>query len=451
MSDIPAPEAVDPIVLPGATPDRLTDRIAAIALRERAFLWWWIALIPSGALTITLFVAIIYLFYTGIGVWGVTWPGMWGFAILEYVWWIAIAAGGTFISALFYLMRVEWRAAINRIAETMTMFGIACAGLMPILHLGRPYLFYWLYPYPSTMQVWPQFRSPLLWDFVCIQVYLIASGLFWYLGMLPDLAGVRDRAQTRSKQVLYGILAMGFRGSGTQWRHFKRTYAVLAAVMAPMICSVHSVVGLDFAGANTVGWHSTQYPPFFIFGAFLSGFAMVLLLIVPLRRLMRLERFITGRYLDVMCRVLLTSSLFLGYSYMMDAFTTYYSADKAEITMYNARVWTIYSLAYWGKLFCNILVPQLFWFKRIRTSPVMIILICVTVIFGMWYERYELVVMSLFRPHLPSSWGDFSGTVWDYLTLFGTVGFFVFGILLTIRVIPVISMHEVRELMEKRQ
>ncbi len=312
----------DPVVLPGLTLGSMTDRICALALRERAFLWWWIALAPCGLLTLVLIGSILWLFIAGVGIWGIDWPVMWGFAIINYVWWIGIASGGTFISALFFLTRADWRTSTNCIAELMTLFAAACAGIFPILHLGRPWLFYWLIPYPNTMGYWPQWRSPLIWDFYALLTYVIASVLFWYLGLIPDMGSVRDRAVTRGKQVFYGILALGFRGTGREWRNLRATYAVLAAIMAPLVCSVHSIVGLDFAGAATVGWHSTEYPPFFVFGAILSGFAMALLLIIPLRRLLRLEQMITGRHIDVLCRLLLTSSLFLLYAYMMDAFGT---------------------------------------------------------------------------------------------------------------------------------
>ncbi|HEY4171509.1 MAG TPA: NrfD/PsrC family molybdoenzyme membrane anchor subunit, partial [Rhodopila sp.] len=288
---------IEPVTLPGSNNPDMTDHVSAIALRAQPFLWWWIAVAPAALLTSVLIGSILYLFYAGVGIWGIDWPVAWGFAIINYVWWIAIASGGTFISALFFLTRSEWRNSINRIAESMTLFGAACAGIYPILHLGRPWFFYWLFPYPNSMGLWPQFRSPLLWDFFAILTYVTASVLFWYLGLLPDLATLRDRAPTRMKQVVYGVMAMGFRGTSGQWRHYHALYGVLAAIMAPLVCSVHSIVGLDFAGAATVGWHSTMYPPFFIFGAFLSGFATVLLLIMPLRRLLRLQRYITTRHL----------------------------------------------------------------------------------------------------------------------------------------------------------
>jgi len=439
----------DPVVLPGRTAESMTDQICAIALRRRAFTWWLIAMIPAGALVIVLVGAILWLFYAGTGIWGIDWPVMWGFAIINYVWWIAIASGGTFISALFYLVKVDWRTSLNRLAETMTLFAAACAAIYPILHLGRPRLFYWLFPYPNTMGQWPQFRSPLLWDFFAILTYVIASILFWYLGLLPDLATMRDRAETRGKQIFYAALALGFRGSDNQWRHYHATYAVLAAIMAPLVISVHSIVGLDFAGAATVGWHSTQFPPFFVFGALLSGFATVLLLAVPLRRLLNLQDFITGRHLDVLTRLLLASSLALAYAYMMEAFTTFYAPEAAEKLQYMDKITGALAPVFWATVLFNVALPQLFWLQYFRLNQVAIVLISLGVIVGMWCERYEIVVMSLRRTHLPSAWGDFHATFWDWATMAGTIGLFVAGILLAIRLMPVIAMFEMRSLLPR--
>ena len=461
MTDIPAshalhpetgarpPLARDPVVLPGQTIGSMTDQICAIALRERAYLWWWLAMILSSLLAAMLVAAILWLFYAGIGIWGVDWPVVWGFAIINYVWWIAIASGGTFISALFFLVQVEWRTSLNRIAETMTVFAAACAGVYPILHLGRPWLFYWLFPFPNTITLWPQFRSPLLWDFFAILAYVVSSILFWYLGLIPDLATIRDRATTRGRQILYGVMAMGFRGSDRQWRHYHATYGVLAAIMAPLVVSVHSIVGLDFAGAATVGWHSTEFPPFFVFGALLSGFAMVLLLVVPLRRLFGLEDFITGRHLDILCRLMLVSSLCLLYAYMMDAFTVFYAEHSAEKTMFIDKVAGSLAPVYWATILFNILLPQLMWFRGLRLNQPLVMLVCFGVIIGMWCERYTIVVMSLRRTNLPSAWGDFHGTIWDWGTLFGTVGLFVTGLLIAVRFLPVISMFEMRSLLQR--
>jgi len=443
--------AVEPVVLPGSNNPDMTDHVSAITLREKAFHWWWIAIAPPAALTSVLIGSVLYLFYAGVGIWGIDWPVAWGFAIINYVWWIAIASGGTFISALFFLTRSEWRNSINRVAESMTLFGAACAGIYPILHLGRPWFFYWLFPYPNSMNLWPQFRSPLLWDFFAILAYVIASVLFWYFGLLPDLATLRDRASTRKKQVIYGAMALGFRGTGKQWGHYHALYGVLAAVMAPLVCSVHSIVGLDFAGAQTVGWHSTMFPPFFIFGAFLSGFATVLLLIMPLRRLLRLQRYITTRHFDVLGRLLLTSSLFVGYAYIMDGFSTFYGGEKAEIVNYSERLFGYYAAIFWATVLFNIVLPQLLWFRAIRLNQVVVALISIGVIIGMWCERYTIVVVALHRPRLPSSYGLYHGSVWDWLTMMGTVGFFIFGILLIVRLIPVISMFEMREILAPRR
>lgn len=451
MSGIPVPHAFDPVVLPGSNNPDMTDHICGAALRHRPFLWWWIAIAPCALLTLVLVISILYLFYAGVGIWGISWPVVWGFAIINYVWWIAIASGGTFISALFYLTRAEWRTSTNRVAETMTLFGAACAGVYPILHLGRPWFFYWLVPYPSTMHTWPQFRSPLLWDFFAILTYVTASILYWYLGLIPDLATMRDHARTRGQQVFYGVLALGFRGSDAQWGRFKPTYAVLAAIMAPLVCSVHSIVGLDFAGAATVQWHTTQYPPFFIFGAFLSGFATVLLLLIPLRRGLRLERYITGRHIDVLCRLMAVSSLCIGYAYLMEAFTVFYGAEQAEKTMYLEKLFGYYSGIEWTAVTCNVLLPQLLWFRRIRLNQVFVLLISFCIVLGMWCERFTIVVDALHRTHLPSAWGVFHGTVWDWLTMAGTVGFFFFGILMAVRYIPMISMFEMREHVSARR
>ena len=464
MTDIPAsnalnagspsgdsrpPGASDPIVLPGATISSMTDQISSVALRERPFLWWIVAMIVALILVGVLVGAVLWLFYAGVGVWGIDWPVVWGFAIINYVWWIAIASGGTFISALFYLARVEWRTSLNRIAETMTIFAAACAGIFPILHLGRPWLFYWLFPFPNTMTLWPQFRSPLLWDFFAILAYVVSSVLFWYFGLIPDFATMRDRATTRRKQIIYGVMALGFRGSDRQWRHYQATYGVLAAIMAPLVISVHSIVGLDFAGAATVGWHSTQFPPFFVFGALLSGFAMVLLLVIPLRRLLNLETFITGRHFDILGKMLLVSSLCVAYAYMMDAFTIFYGAESAEKTLFIDKIAGSYAAVYWATIVLNVLIPQLMWFQRIRLSQTLVMSVCFGVIVGMWCERYVIVVMSLRRTHLPPAWGDFHATLWDWMTLFGVIGLFVLGILLAIRFLPVISMFEMRALLRR--
>jgi molybdopterin-containing oxidoreductase family membrane subunit len=448
---LPPLSADDPVLLPGATIGSMTERVCALVLRERAFRWWWIAMVPSALLAGLLVIATLYLFWAGVGIWGIDWPIAWGFAILNYVWWIAIASGGTFISALFFLVRVEWRTSINRIAESMMLFGAAAAGVYPILHLGRPWFAYWLFFYPNTMGLWPQFRSPLLWDFWALYTYVFASALFWYFGLLPDLASMRDTAATKWRQRIYGFCAVGFRGSARQWKHYHATYGVMAAVMAPVVVSIHSIVGLDFAGGATVGWHSTEFPPIFVFGALLSGFAVVLLLIIPLRRLMRLEAFITGRHIDALGKLLLTSSWLLGYGYLMDVFTTYYGGDPAEAAMFADRLYGVYWPVYWGTILFNFLLPQLLWFSAMRLRTPIVAAISLGVLVGMWLERFEIVITSLHKPHLPSAWGFYTPTFWDWATLAGTVGLFLSGILLALRFVPAVSMHEMRSLIIKQQ
>ncbi|MFO1103150.1 MAG: NrfD/PsrC family molybdoenzyme membrane anchor subunit [Methylocystis sp.] len=438
------PRADDPIVSPAQTISSMTSKICAPPLQRNWPLWWKLSLGVALLFVFILVVAIGWLFYAGVGVWGIDWPVVWGFAIINYVWWIAIASGGTFISALFYLVEVEWRSALNRIAETITIFAAACAAIYPLLHLGRPWLFYWLFPYPNVMGLWPQFHSPLLWDFVAILTYVISSILFWYFGLVPDLATMRDKADAPQKRRFYGVLALGFRGSTNAWRYYIAGYGLLAAVMAPLVISVHSIVGLDFAGAATLGWHSTVFPPFFVFGALLSGFATVMLVAIPARRLLGLDDFITGRHFDILGKLLLTSSLCVGYAYLMEAFTTFYGPDAAEKRLFIDKVVGELAPIYWATILFNILAPQLMWRRSVRLNETLIVLISLLAIVGMWCERYVIVVMSLRRAHLPSAWGDFTPTIWDWLTLFGTIGLFIAGLLVVIRLLPTVSMFEMR-------
>lgn len=438
--------ASDPVVDRTEDAGSVTDTVSAAVLRSATPLWWWMAFLPSLGLLGLGAISVGWLFLNGIQIWGNNWPTDWGFPIINYVWWIGIASGGTFISAMFFLLRVQWRTSLSRIAETMTLFAAVCAGIYPILHLGRPWFFYWLFPYPNTMTLWPQFKSPLLWDFIAILAYVVSSIVFWYVGILPDLATMRDRARSRFAQLAYGCLALGFRGSGKQWRHYRATYAVMAAIMAPLVVSVHSVVGLDFAGGETPGWHSTQFPPFFVFGAVLSGFAAVLVLVLPLRKLLRFEAYITGRHIDVLCRLLLVSSLCVSYAYMMDAFTTYYGADPADVRWFHNRLTGDHAAVYYLTLLLNCVAPQLFWWRVFRLSQLAVLLVSSGVIVGMWFERFGIVVTSLSHTELPSAWGVYHPTFWDYSLFAGTVGLFATGLLLFVRLFPMISMFEMREL-----
>lgn len=436
-----------PVIAPDETIRSMTDAVSAVPLDGRSWRWWWILLAPSVLLLLGGVAGVGWAFARGIRVWGNDWPVMWGFPILAYVWWIAVASGGTFISAFFFLVRVEWRTSINRIAETMTLCAAACAGIYPILHLGRPWFFYWLFPYPNTMTLWPQWKSPLLWDFMALLTYVLASVMFWLLGALPDLATLRDRAKHPVGQVLYGFFAMGFRGSAPQWRHLKAAYGTIAVLMAPLVVSVHSVVGLDFAGAATPGWHSTEYPPFFVFGALWSGIATVALLVLGLRSVLGLKGLMTERHVQVLAQMLLVSSLCMSYAYIMDAWEPFYSGDKVERAQFIHRLG---SPVYWGMIGLNCLFPLILCFRRVRANHWLLAIVCAGSIVGMWLERYNIVVLSLERANVPSAWGDYTATIWDWAIFCGTLGLFGTTLLLLIRVVPIVSMFEMRELLQKR-
>jgi Ni/Fe-hydrogenase subunit HybB-like protein len=429
----------------------VTDKIADVVL-ERPTHWGWFAGFGVSLLLTLLFVyAVYYLFVTGVGIWGVDIPVAWGFAITNFVWWIGIGHAGTFISAILLLLRQKWRTSINRFAEAMTLFAVAMAGLMPILHLGRPWFFYWLLPYPDIMDVWPQWRSALVWDFFAIATYITVSLLFWYQGLIPDLATLRDRADSRIKQVIYGLFALGWRGEARHWHRYETAYLLLAGLATPLVVSVHSIVSLDFAEGNTPGWHSTIFPPYFVAGALFSGFAMVLTLAIPMRAAFGLTDFITQRHLDNAAKVLLACALLVQYSYVIEIFTAFYSADEYEIYMILNRMTGPYAWIFWTVIFCNGIVPQLLWFTRIRLNVPALFVISLIVNLGMWLERFMIIVTSLHRDFLPSSWGMFYPTFWDLAILFGSIGFFVLLFLLFVRFLPLISIAEMRRLVGEKE
>jgi molybdopterin-containing oxidoreductase family membrane subunit len=379
-------------------------------------------------------------------------PVAWGYAIGNFVWWIGIGHAGTFISAVLLLLRQKWRTSINRFAEAMTLFAAGIAGLFPILHLGRPWFFYWLVPYPNVMNVWPQWRSPLVWDFFAIATYLTVSLLFWYVGLIPDLATLRDRAGQRGErtaQVTYGLLALGWRGEARHWARYEWAYLLLAGLATPLVVSVHTIVSLDFAVGNTPGYHSTIFPPYFVAGALFSGFAMVLTLAIPLRHAFGLQDFITQRHLANAAKVLLATSWLVSYGYMAEMFTAFYSGDVYERYMTLNRFAGPYGPVYWAMLTCNVLVPQLFWFRRVRHSVALLFVLSLVINCGMWMERFLIVVTSLHRDYLPSAWGMFYPTRWDWITLFGSIALFVWLFLLFVRFLPAISIAEMRELVRE--
>jgi Ni/Fe-hydrogenase subunit HybB-like protein len=388
-----------------------------------------------------------YLVVKGIGIWGNNQPVGWAFDITNFVWWIGIGHAGTLISAILLLFKQTWRTSINRFAEAMTLSAVCCAGIFPLMHTGRPWLAYWLVPYPNTMSMWPNFKSPLVWDVFAVSTYLSVSALFWFVGLIPDLATFRDRAQSRAGRVIYGALAMGWRGSAHHWHQYEIAYLLLAGLATPLVVSVHTVVSFDFAIGIIPGWHTTLFPPYFVAGAIYSGFAMVLSLLIPIRAAYGMQDFITMRHLQNMAKIMLATGLIVGYGYTIEAFMAWYSANKYETFMMWNRMTGPYWWSYALLITCNVVTPQLLWFKKVRTSVPVLFAISIVVNIGMWLERFVIVVTSLHRDFLPSSWGRFSPTVWDFATYFGTIGLFLMLLLLFLRFLPMISIFEMRTLL----
>jgi len=441
--------AEPPVIGPGHTYGTVTDQISAIVLTRKPPKAWFVAFGFAFMLTSVLMLAIGYVVIAGVGIWGLNLPVMWGWAITNFVWWIGIGHAGTLISAILLLLHQDWRTSINRFAEAMTLFAVACAGLFPLLHLGRQWLFYWLMPYPNTMGLWPQFRSPLVWDVFAVSTYGTVSLLFWYVGLIPDLATLRDKARKRIPQVVYGMLAMGWRGSARHWHRYETAYLLLAGLATPLVVSVHTVVSFDFAVGVLPGWHTTVFPPYFVAGAIYSGFAMVITLAIPLRSFYGLEDFVTMRHLQNMAKIMLATGLIVAYGYGMELFMAWYSGNQFEEFLILNRMTGPYALHYGTLILCNVLIPQLLWLKRIRSNVPALWIIAIIINVGMWLERFVIIVVSLHRDFLPSSWGMFFPTFWDWATFLGTIGLFLSLLFLFIRFLPMISIFEMRTLVRK--
>ena len=433
-----------PLIQPGHTFATVTDKISAIVLGRGLKRGWIIGFAIAFTLLNILMVSTGYLVIKGTGIWGINVPVAWGFAIINFVWWVGIAHAGTLISAVLLLLRQEWRTSINRFAEAMTLFAVSCAGIFPLIHVGRPWVAYWLFPIPNTMQLWPQWRSPLMWDVFAVSTYATVSALFWYIGLVPDLATLRDRAKNKFAQIVYGMLAFGWRGSAVHWFRYELTYLLLAALATPLVLSVHSVVSFDFAVSVIPGWHTTVFPPYFVAGAIFSGFAMVMTMSIPVRKFYGLEDFITMRHLDNMAKVMLATGLIVSYGYMMEVFVAWYSGSPYEEYMVANRMKGPYAPFYWALIACNVVIPQLLWSRRVRRNLLLLFIISIIVNIGMWLERFIIVVTSLHRDYLPSSWGMYKPTFWDWSTYFGTIGLFLTLLFLFIRFLPVISIAEIR-------
>jgi molybdopterin-containing oxidoreductase family membrane subunit len=435
-----------PVLAAGHDYSTVTDKISSVVLARPAGWAWKAGFAVAALLVMVLTAAVSWLFLRGVGIWGINIPVAWGFAIVNFVWWIGIGHAGTFISAMLYLMFQDWRTSINRFAEAMTLFAVACAGMFPLLHLGRPYEFFWLLPYPNTMWLWPQFRSPLVWDVFAVSTYGTISLVFWYVGLIPDLATLRDRARSWGTRVAYGIFALGWRGSARHWQRYQIAYLLLAGLAAPLVVSVHSVVGMDFAAAQVPGWHSTIFPPYFVAGAIFSGFAMVITIAVPMRWAYRLHDFITVRHLDNCAKLMLVTGLIVAYGYGAEAFYGWLSGNEFEMYMNVNRALGPYRYTYWVLIFCNVISPQALWFRFVRRNVFLLFLLSLIIQVGMWMERFVIIITSLHRDFLPSSWGMYYPTRWDWATLLGTIGFFTAAFLLFVRILPAISISEMREL-----
>ncbi len=440
------------VIEPGHTFSSVTDKISAIVLTKRQPVVWFGTLTVAFGLVMLLLYTLARVVIVGVGSFGVNMPVGWGFDIVNFVWWIGIGHAGTLISAILLLLRQRWRTSINRFAEAMTLFAVACAALYPIMHTGRPWLaIYWLFPYPNTMGLWPQFRSPLIWDVFAVSTYASVSALFWYVGLIPDLATLRDRAQSRSARFTYGMLAMGWRGSAIHWHRYETASLLLAGLATPLVVSVHTIVSFDFAVSLVPGWHATIFPPYFVAGAIYSGFAMVMTLAIPLRVIYGLEDFITMRHLQNMAKIMLATGLIVAYGYMMETFMAWYSGNQYERFMILNRMTGPYFKMYWALILCNVVTPQILWFKRFRMSVPLLFVVSIIVNIGMWLERYVIIVTSLHRDFLPSSWGMYSGSLWDWSMYIGTFGLFLSLLFLFIRFLPMISIFEMRTILPQAE
>jgi molybdopterin-containing oxidoreductase family membrane subunit len=437
-----------PLIEPGHTLASISDKIGGVVLSGRTPLTWFIVVSIGFMIMGMLGMAVTWLLIKGTGIWGVNIPIGWGFAIINFVWWIGIGHAGTLISAILLLFKQQWRMSISRFAEAMTIFAVACAAIFPVFHTGRPWLAaYWLFPYPNAMGLWPQFKSPLIWDVFAVSTYATVSVVFWYVGLIPDLASLRDRASSKLKAVLYGMASLGWRGSARHWHRYEVASLILAGLSTPLVLSVHTVVSFDFAVSVIPGWHATIFPPYFVTGAIYSGFAMVLTLAIPVRRFYGMESLITMRHIDNMAKVMLATGLIVGYGYSMEAFFAWYSASPHEQFMMWNRMTGQYAWAYWLLISINVVMVQFLWFKRVRQNVGLLFVMSLIVNVGMWLERFVIVVTSLANDFVPTSWAHYTPTMWDYLLYAGTFGLFTTAFLLFLRFVPMISIFEVKTLL----
>ncbi len=405
---------------------------------------WYIAFGISNILLLVLLASIAYLFWEGTGIWGLNQPVGWGWAIINFVWWVGIGHAGTLISAILFLFRQGWRTAINRFAEAMTIFAVMCAGIFPAIHVGRIWVIYWVFPIPNSMAMWPNFNSPLLWDVFAVSTYFTVSFLFWYVGLVPDFATLRDRFKNKWGKMIYGTLALGWRGSNRHWWNYEKSYMILAGLATPLVLSVHTIVSFDFAVSIIPGWHTTIFPPYFVAGAVFSGFAMVLTLMIICRKIYGLEDIMTVDHIEKMNIIILVTGSMVGFAYAMEFFIAWYGGVEYEKAIFILRATGPYAWAYWIMIICNVASPQFFWSKKLRRSVGFTFFISIVVNIGMWFERFVIAVTSLSTDFLPSSWGYYSPTFWDVATYIGTFGLFFTFFLLFLRFLPMVAVAELK-------
>ena len=434
----------EPLVLNNRPPSWITNQVVGI-IEGKTPRWWWVTFIISALVMLLCPIYIGYLITTGVGVWGLNSPIAWGWAIVNFVFWIGIGHAGTLISAVLFLLRQKWRTSINRAAEAMTIFAVMCAGIFPGIHVGRIWYAWWLFPLPnSNGPIWPQFRSPLLWDVFAVSTYFTVSFLFWYMGLIPALATIRDRCKNFFSKFFYGLFSLGWTGSNRHWRNYEKAYLLLAGLSTPLVLSVHSIVSFDFAVSQVPGWHTTIFPPYFVAGAIFSGFGMVLTLMIPLRSIFKLHDLLTVRHIELMCKVTLATGTIVGYAYGMEFFIAWYGGNPYEAYCFQNRAFGPYWWAYWIMISCNVITPQFFWVKKWRTNVVFVWILSIFVNIGMWFERFVIVVSSLHRDYIPANWSYYSPTKVDVLTFVGTFGLFMVLFLLFIRFLPLIAISEVK-------
>jgi Ni/Fe-hydrogenase subunit HybB-like protein len=438
------------ILKPGHTYTSVTDQISSRVMNEPPR-GWWIGFLISIVFVVVFTISVAVLLLRGVGIWGINVPVAWGLDIVNMVWWAGVAHAGTLLSAVLLILRQEWRTSISRMTEAITLFTASIAALFPLLHLGRPWLFYYIFPYPNTMGLWPQFRSPLAWDVFAVLVHTLLPFMFLYLALIPDLATLRDRAKDRRQYVIFHLFSLGWRGSALHWDRFKQAYYMLAAMFIPLVISLHSIIAYIFAITVVPGWYATILPVYFLAAAVLSGFSLVLTVVILLRAFYRLHDYFTLRHMDIMAKVILGSSLFLAYCMLVELFFAWYSGSENLIFVHLERMMGIYAPVFWTFIALSVLAPQVLWIRKLRINVPVLLFLSLAINVGLWLKRYMIVVTSLHRDHLPSSWGVFTPTVWDWTLFAGSLGLFVALMYLFIRFLPVISIFEMQELVEEKQ